>query len=147
MAGSEWADLEWHEQIARRIEAERRRPLRIRDLIGAVVVSAVVLGLIRFAADVFDRPADPPIFVWLAGVAVAVVLAGLGVTLAIGLGRVATALYAWGRGRSGVLAWAALGTSVIADFAAIGLLMAIALGFTMFLVVSTMMLWMSWSES
>jgi hypothetical protein len=145
MPGSEWADLEWHEQIARRIEAQRRRPLRISDLIGAVVVSAVVLGLIRFAAGVFDRPAGPSVFVWLAAIAVVGVLACLGVVTALGLGRVSTALYAWGRGRSGVFASAALGASVVVDFAAIALLMAIALGFTMFLVVSTMMLWMSWS--
>jgi hypothetical protein len=145
MDGREWADLEWHEQIARRIEAQRRRPLRIRDLIGAVVVSAVVLGLIRFAAGVFDRPDGPPIFLWLAAVAAVGVLGGLGVALAIVLGRTATALYGWGRGRSGMLASAALGASVLVDFAAIALLMAIALGSTMFLVVSTMMLCMSWS--
>jgi hypothetical protein len=145
MAGGDWADLEWHEQIARRIEAARRRPLRIRDLVGAVVVSGVVFGLIRFAADVFDRPRDSPVILWLATVAVVAVLAGLGVALAIGLGRAATTLYGWGRGRSGLLASAVLGASVVVDFAAISLLMAIALGFTMFLVVSTMMLFMTWS--
>ena len=146
MAGSEWADLEWHEQIARRIEAERRRPLRIRDLIGAVVVSAVVFGLIRFAAGVFDRPLGPPIVVWLAAVATVVVLAGLGVSMALGLGRVSTALYAWGRGRSGALASAALGASVIVDFAAIALLMVIALGFTMsWWSCPAILSWMSWS--
>jgi hypothetical protein len=145
MAGGGWADLEWHEQIARRIEAARRRPLRIRDLVGAVVVSGVVFGLLRFSADVFGGPAVAPMITWLAAVAVAGVLAILGVSAALMLGRVAMALYAWGQGRSGLLASAAMGASVVVDFVAIGLLMTLALGVTLFLVVSTMMLWMSLS--
>ena len=86
MGVSEWVDLEWHEQIARRVEAGRVRPLRISDLIGAVVISALVLGLLRFAVGVLDRPQGPPILVWLEWVAFVGVLAGLGVALAVALG-------------------------------------------------------------
>ncbi len=99
-------DLEWHEQIARRIEASRNRPLRIRDLIGAIVVSAVLLGLGRSAFRTYEGSASrspSSLAVWLALFASVGVAAILGIGAAILLGRVSTSLYRWGKDRSGLI--------------------------------------------
>jgi multisubunit Na+/H+ antiporter MnhB subunit len=143
MSGPGPVDLEWHEQIARRIEASRNRPLRIRDLVGAVVVSAVVLGLGRSAVRSFGESGGVPLSTfeaWLAASAGVGVATILGVVWSLGIGRISTSLYRWGKARSGMIGPMALSAAVLADLVAFGTLMAIALGVTLYLVLSVLML-------
>ncbi len=133
-------DLEWHEQVLRRLASARPRSLRVRDLAGAVLVSAVILGLARFSWETIGAPSVPAFSLWLASTAGIGVVAILGLIAAAGLGRASTALYGRGKGPAGMARSVAIAASILADLLAFGILMATAIGATLYLVMSALFL-------